>query len=199
MIAAQAKPSRRGVLGALAIAPAAAALPAMGAASIGVRPWDRKLAEYRSALGSAEAYNAAVYQPAWKRLVEIAGKQPPLSFSLTARNGQVATYHMSPADMDDYAASPIYAHQAAPMRDAWKSWKQRDERAEQVVGWPAIVDRQDALDEVEYRTQAALIAEPAPDHEALAVKLKVALTRVSGELIDIDRDALLADLARLVP
>lgn len=192
-------PSRRKFLAALAIGPAASALSAVNAAAADTRPWDRKLAEYRAARGAADDFNESVYQPAWARLNKLAGKEPTLSFTHTARSGHVATFRMTRANIDDYARNLAYGPLARPVRDAWLVWEKRQERAERVVGWAAIVDRQDALDAVEYRTQAALIAEPAPDCEAVAIKLKVALERVSGELMDDDRNALLADLARLAP
>ncbi|WP_271299658.1 hypothetical protein [Sphingomonas sp. CV7422] len=155
------------------------------------------MADYRAALQRSDAFNQSTYKPAWERMVRLAGEQPPLSFTHTARSGHVATLHMTLADMDEYAVNPAYRHLAAPLRDAWRAWKKRDDQAQHVVGWPAIEHRQDVLDAEEYRTQALLIAESAPDHEALAIKLKIALTRVAGELQDDDRDALAADLERL--
>jgi hypothetical protein len=191
-------PTRRGMLAVMALAPAGAiALPAIAAPSAALRPWDRRLVEYRAATARSEQFNATVYRPAWDRTLSMAGEEPSLSFTHTARSGHAATFRMTSETMDSYAANPAYRPLAAPLRDAWCRWKGKSDEAQRVLGWPSIEARQDALDAEQYRTQALLIAEPAPDHQALAVKLKIALTRVDGELMDVDRDALLADLDRL--
>ena len=200
MTAADCTPTRRGLLSiAAGVGAVAMSLPASSLAATikQMRPWDLRLADYRAALARAENFNETVYRPAWQQMVSIAGDQPPLSFTHTARSGHVATIHMTPADMDDYAAHPAYRHLASPLRDAWRTWQRNDKLAQRLVGWEAIEARQDALDAEEIRTQALLMAEPAPDHRALAVKLTIALTRVAGELQDVDRDALVADLRDL--
>lgn len=187
--------TRRALFGAGAaiVATAAIAAPAPAlAAPVGV-DWTACRAAYGRARAAAARHLSQIYTPAWSRIVAAAGEMSPLSFTVTARSGHSWTYRMTPRDMDDYADSPIYARDAAPLRDAWRAWQDRRDRAQKAEGWAAIEARQEALDAAETKALDKLIETPAPTLSAAVEKVK--LIRSEGyagdalALIEADFDA----------
>lgn len=161
-------PSRRALLGALAIAPLAIAPSALAATPIDTLAWDRAVAAYEAAAEASRRHNEQVYDPALARVAAKAPR-PPMMFDIPARNGQVATFHLYPGNLHEYDdhMSPAFRDAAAEQRRLWIAHKEA-EAAEDI---DAIDDEWTRLADESSEAWSNALLTQAPHLAAVAWKL----------------------------
>ncbi|WCT73798.1 twin-arginine translocation signal domain-containing protein [Sphingomonas naphthae] len=186
-------PSRRGFLALAAAVPAAGAMAGLPA-TVRPSPWNRAVAALQAAKTAREAYERDVFLPMDREYNRRSGKRPSLDFSVKALNGHVATYHMRPHELDDWADCDMWRRYAAPIREEYRAWQRRHDAALRDLNYEAIQVRYDDLNVVEADAEDALIATPAPDGAALAAKVRLVLSLTADSSFDDRwRQGLLAD------
>lgn len=167
--------TRRNVLtGIVAVSAAGAtggaiAFPAGPAAYSG--EWYALKARYDAKLSEEAAFNRDFHDPAFEEYHRHV-KRPALWYSITAKNGQVATYKVSPDD--DFATIPFprFEAEAARIRKEWHAYKIADAKWRERLNITAIRDRSDKLGDERHSLEKALIQLPAPDLPALLWKIE---------------------------
>jgi hypothetical protein len=204
MVALQA--SRRGLLGAIALAPIVATVatcaPQPARAHVDRSAWDRAIASYEAAKADAARYSEEVYDPAMARALAKAPR-PPLKFSIAAKNGQVAEHRLYIDRLHDYDdhVSPQFRIAAAEQRQLWEAHRAAydDEGLDDIDDeWARLIDEESARwDEV--------ILTPAPHLAAVQWKMDALFGEKSrgGGSTSISAwhhrftDVLMADVARI--
>ncbi len=183
-------PSRRALFGGIALAALAGAAPA--SATGAVRRWDMLYARYLAACDAAATYCEGDYKRAQEAFDAAVGPCPPMSFTEKTMGGGVGVVRIDPHL--DYLAVPVRKREHE-MQQAYRAWRDRRQQVDADPEWQRIVHHADALWAVEDQARTALMNEPAPDAQALAIKVQLALA--NDELWDTDRTALIADAGRI--
>lgn len=186
-------PSRRALLGFAGVSVLALAAPIAAQLPQSDR-WDALRLRWERASEAAAKYHERAYTPARDRLEAFTGKCPPLHFDVTALSGQSVRQKVHPRTRSPFSV-PHWNKQHDELADAWDAWMKRSAEGEARDGWQAISEKMDDLWSEEDRARNAMINEPAPHAKALALKVQLALG--NDDLWDGDREALLADAARL--
>lgn len=184
--------SRRALFGFAGIGAIALAAP-IAAKVPQTSRWDVLRKHWNDAAEAADQYWQNVYQPAVKRLEAFTGPTPALHF-LDSAEGCEIRWKVHPNKRSPFG-HPSLDKRHDDMADRWNEWMARSAEAERQPGWQSASDNMDRLWGDEHRARNALVNEPAPDGQALALKLQLALG--NDELWDADREALMADAARL--
>lgn len=183
--------SRRSLLtGTFGAIGAAAVVSPLAATSITKRPWDVALARYRSAKLAADRFRASHYDPAWQRIDASAGPRP--AATAVVRAPGLPARKVPVERSMGYPAKPEY-DAARAAQTAWQLWWDRHSVAENQNR--EIIRRQEALWTREDAARQTLMAEPAPDAAALAVK--ILLTFEEEEIWEHEREAVAQDARRL--
>lgn len=202
-----ATPSRRALLGALAIGPLVAAAPASAAlhgqtfreltGSPAHPAWDRALANYRAASKAADDHWEKIEGPATDSLAERA-PLPDLSFTITALNGKSATYRLNTNDLDawDGHVGAPFRQAAAKVKTAWLDYESKRDAAYIDLDLAAIQKESNRLSERLSDAESKMFETPAPSVGALAIKLDV-LWADDRDSIPVFQEHVLADVRRL--
>lgn len=186
-------PSRRGVLGGLAIIPTVAAIAAPAIAGEPRRSrWHDLRARYEEAKRVHDHYEDHDYARALDRMWTTLGPIPAMDYDIPCKNGQVLNVKVTAKGT--FPPLPQY-DRAREMQRYYNAWYARCTRinAEPWYAEPAAkMDRlQDALD----RAREELMDEPAPDGHALAYKVRLAFE--NEEIWANEREAIERDAKRL--
>lgn len=184
--------SRRSVISALASLPAIsfpAATAALGRASIGEDPmnmhtkislaadraaWNAALTHFHAAQKASDEYDAAIYDPAYE---EIKRRAPRPSLTMTVRwdGGRSQEYDLLPSQLDETCQDEYYGEFALPVRAAWRKYEADLAAAERDLNWEELDRRHHALLDATIEARNVVIETPAPDAQAFAAKLVLAL------------------------
>lgn len=189
-------PSRRRLLAAVATAPALALAitPVSPVAATELSDWHRLRGTFEAARAAADRYHRRTYKPFWDEVEAATGVAPSLLLARTARDGTVRHVRIAPGSSSaDYL--PGQQAEVATILDNYRAWWARFEASEGRPDWTAVRDQMDRLFDAEEAARRALMAKPAPDGEALAYKVSLALE--SDELAPTDRAVLHRDAVRV--
>ncbi len=204
-------PSRRSFLGAIAATTAIAgsletaanagsptgeyqmnmhALIAAPSRSASVR-WGWLRSNYERAHAAMSAFEQETYRPATDRFNDLTGPTPPTKVTLQSQSGSTAVFTVWQAHFYEGFAS------FEPVREARRAYDEHFKRVAQLevsTGWNVISDEMQRLDGLEGQARQALLEEPAPDAQAFAFKVGLALE--ADELDDELREALRIEAKR---
>ena len=184
--------SRRSLLGFAGIGALALAAPVAAEASYTSR-WNVLRKQWNDAADVADQYWQNVYQPARKQIEAFTGATPALHFRDSA-DGCEIHWKVHPRRRSPFG-DPVLDKRHDDMADRWNEWMERSAEAERDPVWQRVSENMDRLWDDEHRARNALVAEPAPDGTALALKIQLALG--NDEIWDADRESLLADASRM--
>ena len=184
--------SRRSVIGALALIPAiplSGAAVAMDHARSGedamnmhtkISPaadraaWNAALARFHDAQKESDEYDEAVYDPAYD---EIERRAPRPSLTMTVRwdGGRSQEYDLLPNQLDETCQEEYYGEFALPVRAAWRKYEADLATAERDLNWQELDRRHHEILDATIEARNVVIETPAPDAQAFAAKLVLAL------------------------
>ena len=129
--------------------------------------WEAAMRAYETAKQVDERYDAEVYRPLFEHVERVAPR-PDLQFTITAKSGCSATYHLLPGDLHEYDNhdSILYRRAAAEVRERWLAYRAEYERS----GLDEVETQWDANAQAVYDAKWAVLDMPAPDHAALLWK-----------------------------
>lgn len=162
-------PSRRNLLGMIALAPAAAMpIPAL-ASRVPSSKWDRLMRTYLAAKATSDSYDTAVYKPAQARIERVA-PFPDMTFRVPDRSGYSPVFRVRETNFDEWENhfNPLYQQPAMEIKAKWLANK----AANQSGRMDEIVERAEHLVGVVDEAESSLLMEPAPDRRALLWKLE---------------------------
>lgn len=214
------RPSRRSVIGALALIPAiplSGAAVAMDRTSTGdddmnmhatISPaltratWEKAQTRHQAAIAASDKFDAEVYEPAYREL-ERRAPCPDMTLTVPLADGTFHTERLIPGFLDSYCEEFRFGALAVPYRDAWNAYLAQEAEAERDLGWAEIEKRHLALVQRIVRGHEALMKMPAPDLAALRWKIEQTIQPAeNGDTVhwsDEIRMAIVADYARLLP
>lgn len=167
-------PSRRNLLGMMALAPAAALpMPAL-ASRVSCSTWDRLMGTYLAAKAASDRYEATVYKPALAEIERVA-PFPDMTFRVPDRTGYSPVFRVRATNFEEWENhfNPLYRQPAIEIKAKWLANKAANES----VGMDQIEERADHLVGVVDGAESTLFKQPAPNRGALLWKLE----RLFGE------------------
>jgi hypothetical protein len=189
--------SRRGLLAGAMILGAAGAGTATPLARLpaATGEWDLALATYLRAKAASDEFENTIAKAIGDEMDRRA-PQPADSFTVTASNGQIATYRFFSARADEWEdAAPPLRDPARRLRQEWDAYRRERAAAARDLNWAEISERSDELTTAWVEAETQLIETPAPNAAALARKVILALEDNRGA--DWCTKYLLADARRL--
>lgn len=167
-------PSRRAVLAGMLLAPAAAAIPTVVAASDNTSMWDEALRGWRKADADYDAFLTELWNPVQEEL-ERRTPAPARSFSITTASGKTVTYDLVATDPDCYARSPIPAisNPGRRMAEEWREWNVQYEAVAAELNFDALYDEDNRLLDLRLEARDRLMNTPAPHVAAVLAKLEI--------------------------
>jgi hypothetical protein len=186
-------PSRRALLGFAGVGAIALAAPLAARIPVTSR-WNILQKQWNDAAEAADQYWQHVYQPARKRIEAFTGATPDLYF-LDDSNGGGIRWKVHPRRRSPFG-DPVLDKRHDDMADRWNEWMARSAEAERQPDWQNVSEHMDRLWDSEHLARNALVNEPAPDGAAFALKVQIAMG--NDHVWDGDREALIADAARLL-
>ncbi len=199
-LANDAEPTRRGILGALAGVPIAAAfgtiaLPAMASTS---SDWPQAYAHFKAADARWDRHTADVYNPAVDEIDAFA-PAPDLTWKVTAKSGQTATYRFNPRNPDEWDGNWITAISKGGLKkkEEYFTWLARQKLAAERVGFDAISSEDDRLCQLLVAARKGAVATPTGSISELAEKAAFILDQYEDSIDEQIFDVILADLRRL--
>ncbi len=170
---------------------------AMGAApAAGFAAWGRAHSAYLVASKASDDHWEYVEEPAIME-VERRAPRPATSFSIPARNGQVATFTFDPHDPDKWNdTGEQFIDAVRPLKAQWQVYDRDAPLVHAEVGIEAIGEVSSDLLNAHSAAENRLFETPAPDLDAVLIKLELLWSDDRDQCPDLNA-LVLADVRRL--